>query len=208
MVDSIYSLLLTNWNGRKSSNMINEDFRLFSGDARLPAQGVCFNFELARSLLAPSLPVHPPTESDLCRRSYGFGTELEPHPQSHIPSPIPHPNPIPFTHIISHHITSPPQLGGYSFEKNGGGTVTGSYTGVSDLTLEQCKSNCADGTWPACVGFSRYSAPADTASASCWWVANVGELSYDDDDENMYKLTYVGGWEFCPTGELCIGHSF
>jgi len=83
---------------------------------------------------------------------------------------------------------------GYSFEKDLDGTVTGSYTTAAGLTLEQCKSKCADGTWPGCVGFSRYSASSDTAAASCWWVANVGELSYDDgnNNENMYKLTTRG----------------
>ena len=95
--------------------------------------------------------------------------------------------------IYSQHITSSSQLG-YSFEKDLDGTVTGSYTTAAGLTLEQCKSKCADGTWSGCVGFSRYSASSDTAAASCWWVANVGELSYDDgnNDENMYKLTTRG----------------
>ena len=82
----------------------------------------------------------------------------------------------------------------FSFEKDLDGTVTGSYTTAAGLTLEQCKAKCADGTWSGCVGFSRYSASSDTAAASCWWVANVGDLSYDDgnDNENMYKLTTAG----------------
>ena len=78
---------------------------------------------------------------------------------------------------------------GYTYEKDADGTTTGTFKAVQAVTLDQCKTRCADGTWLGCVGFSRYMNKDDELS-TCWWVTKVSRLSTDDgnDNEDMYKL--------------------
>ena len=74
----------------------------------------------------------------------------------------------------------------YAYKKDAGGTVTGSYTTVSGVTLDQCKLRCADSTWQRCVGFSRYASVPDNTADKCWWVTDASQLS-DKSSHFQYK---------------------
>lgn len=75
-------------------------------------------------------------------------------------------------------------------------TTVKNYETVAGLTLYQCAKNCADGTWPKCVGFSRDSTKGSGQSANepakCYWIKNlkkdlskIGTIN----SENVYAFT-------------------
>merc|ERR1711881_297928 len=88
--------------------------------------------------------------------------------------------------------SSPATNLGYTYEQDKDGTLTGSYKTVSGVTLDECKTRCADSTWQHCAGFSRYASSADNEAAKCWWVADANQLSskssYLQKTQKIYKL--------------------
>ena len=74
--------------------------------------------------------------------------------------------------------------GAPAFTTEQDGSVSGSYTTGSGLTLAECYQYCSDGTWAGCLGFSRYSALADTATGSCWWVTSTTQYVMNDSNDN------------------------
>ncbi len=83
---------------------------------------------------------------------------------------------------------------GWSYFRDKDGTIAKPYNTAQGMTLEQCQTSCADGTWENCVGFSRFNY-SDTASAACWWVTATSLLLTDDDNDNedMFRLEIKKG---------------
>ena len=87
----------------------------------------------------------------------------------------------------------------FQIEWDGGlATYPNTATGV---TLDDCYSMCLDGTWPGCVGFSRYTQAShdysyDAPNVSpdvpdyCWWTSERASFVTDDSssNEDLYKL--------------------
>ena len=88
--------------------------------------------------------------------------------------------------------------GRYSMHKDG--SVGGDYnvagnTKDGELTLEQCKDRCEDGTWDGCAGFSResWSLGVDDLS-TCFWVNNTNMYwrSSPSDKETLFTRDAKG----------------
>jgi len=76
-----------------------------------------------------------------------------------------------------------------TYEKDSGGTVTGSYKTGTSVTMAQCKEKCLDGTWSGCKAFSRYMSSGNDDKAKCWWTDKSNKIDREDSNEDLYIKT-------------------
>eukprot|EP01047_Picozoa_sp_COSAG01_P049458 COSAG01_NODE_4905_length_4639_cov_14.340088_1_plen_768_part_10 len=86
-------------------------------------------------------------------------------------------------------------------------TASSRYT-TGTGTLAECYQKCSDGTWPNCMGFSRYHSASDGASAACWWVTETNNYLHDDgnSNEHLYINTQRAGQSVCAATAQVADH--